>query len=182
MGVIDLRIGDYSIRPIEENDLKLLLLWRNSERIHSVMLTDHKITWDEHYNWFKKISEYNPKRNFIFEYKNEPIGYIGYTDNDEKNKICSPGAYLGNNTDIIPIDAAFYLFYFTVEYAFAVLNQKALITTVFKNNKRALKIDKILGYEITECNQIVKNNKIEEIYILKLQKKTWNIQKNKFTI
>ena len=62
-----MKIADYSMRPIEERDLELLLNWRNSERIHSLMLTDHKITWEEHYQWFKKISEYEPKRNFVFE-------------------------------------------------------------------------------------------------------------------
>lgn len=39
---------EYSVRPLEEKDLRLVLDWRNSERVHSKMLTDHKITWEEH--------------------------------------------------------------------------------------------------------------------------------------
>jgi len=177
-----LQLDDYSIRPIEEKDLKLLLEWRNSERIHSLMLTDHKITWDEHNKWFQKISKYNPKRNFVFEYQSIPIGYMGYTEFDEINKTCSPGAYLGECCGNIPIDAALYLFYYTVEYAFEVLKQKALITTVFKTNKRALKIDKILGYEIIDSKQVIKNNEIKDIYILKMTKEIWNKNKNNFNI
>ena len=56
-----MKIGDYSICPIEERDLELLLNWRNSERIHSLMLTDHKITWEEHCNWFKKYLNMSQK-------------------------------------------------------------------------------------------------------------------------
>lgn len=177
-----MKIGDYSIRPIEERDLELLLNWRNSERIHSLMLTDHKITWEEHYQWFKKISEYEPKRNFVFEYKNKPIGYMGYTDYDEINKTCSPGAYLGDVERDVPIDAALYLFYIAVEYAFKVLKREALITTVFKNNKRALKIDKILGYEIIAEDQGIKNNILTDIYILKMTKEIWHKNKLNFNI
>lgn len=33
---------EYSVRPLEEKDLRLVLDWRNSERVHSKMLTDHK--------------------------------------------------------------------------------------------------------------------------------------------
>lgn len=177
-----MQCGEYSIRPIEEKDLKLLLKWRNSERIHSVMLTDHKINWDEHCEWFKKVSGYAPKRNFIFEYRGKPIGYMGYTQFDEVNKTCSPGAYLGEDSDDIPIDAAIYLFYYAIDYAFEVLKQKALITTVFKTNKRALRIDGILGYEIIGSKQVIKNNKIDDIYILEMTKENWSKNRNKFNI
>ena len=60
-------LSEYTLRPIGEQDLKLVLEWRNSKRVHSQMLTDHKITWEEHYAWFQRMKEQPIKRNFVFE-------------------------------------------------------------------------------------------------------------------
>ena len=95
-----MEIMNYTLRPLEEKDLSIILDWRNSEKVHSKMLTDHKITWDEHYSWYQRMKEQPIKRNLVFEYKGKPIGYIGYTEFDEENHTCSPGAYLGENGSV----------------------------------------------------------------------------------
>ncbi len=165
---------NYSIRGIREEDLKMLLSWRNSDRIRNVMLTDHEITWEEHYNWFKRNEQNYPPRNLIFEYKGMPIGYIGYTDYDEDHKTCSPGCYLGDAA-VIPIDAGFVLFVTTIDYAFKILDMKVLRTEVFKNNKRVVKLDKILGYRITNINKVSKNGNLEETYTMELLHSEWDV-------
>ncbi len=167
-------IKQYTVRPLEEKDLRLILDWRNSDKVHSQMLTDHKITWDEHYGWFQCMKEQTVKRNLVFEYQGEPIGYIGYTEYDEEKHTCSPGAYLGENV-IVPKDAALCLFYTSIEYAFAQLNMLRLNTDVFADNKRALKLDKFLGYEIiTDENHYTNKNGQEKLtYRLVLDKKKW---------
>lgn len=167
---------DYSIRGIREEDLKMLLSWRNSDRIRNVMLTDHEITWEEHYNWFKRNEHNNPPRNLIFEYQGTPIGYIGYTDYDEENKTCSPGCYLSDNI-IIPIDAGMTLFVTTMDYAFKVLGMNMLRTEVFKYNKRVVKLDKLLGYRIIGEKDVEKNGKVEVTYIMELQRNEWDINR-----
>lgn len=65
-------VHEYHLRPIEECDLRLLLDWRNSPKVHDMMLTDHEITWDEHYAWFKRMETEPIKRNFIFRIKENP--------------------------------------------------------------------------------------------------------------
>lgn len=150
----------------------MLLSWRNSERIRSVMLTDHKITWEEHYNWFKRNEHNDPPRNLIFEFKGMPIGYIGYTEYDEVNRSCSPGCYLGN-IEKAPIDAGMTLFITTMEYAFDVLQMNFLKTEVFKSNNKAVKLDKLLGYRIIENIQVEKNDKIETVFIMELSHEQW---------
>ena len=173
-----MQLGDYSIRPIEESDLDLLLKWRNSERIHSLMLTDHKITWDEHNKWFKKISEYNPKRNFVFEYKGMLIGYMGYTEFDEINKTCSPGGYIGELSYNIP-EAGLVMAYFELEYAFENLKMKSLISTIFAKNKRVYKLNLLLGYKVIATKHIIKNGIEEKIFIIELNYDKWVETKEK---
>ncbi|WP_019551937.1 UDP-4-amino-4,6-dideoxy-N-acetyl-beta-L-altrosamine N-acetyltransferase [Propionispira raffinosivorans] len=164
----------YSMRPLAKEDLKMVLEWRNSDRIHSLMLTDHRITWEEHQNWFQRIKQYNPIRNFVFEYKKESIGYIGYTDYDVNAKKCSPGAYLGK-LNVSPIDTGLYLMYMSVEYAFEQLQMSTLETVVFQNNKRALKIDEFIGYKIVadKVDYYIKNGQREKVVLLELNKKDW---------
>jgi len=165
---------DYSIRPIEEKDLKQILEWRNSEKVHSQMLTDHKITWDEHYGWFKRMKEQTVIRNFVFEYRGVPVGYIGYTEYDEENHSCSPGAYLGIDIEA-PNDAAICLFYTSIEYAFKFLGMLKLNTDVFADNIRALKLDKFLGYEIIKEQEhyVLKDGKKKLTYRLEIDKARW---------
>ena len=155
---------EYSIRPLEEKDLPMVLEWRNSERVHSKMLTDHKITWEEHFAWFQRTRANPVKRNLVFEYRNRPIGYIGYTEYDEEGRSCSPGAYLGERD--VPIDAGITLFYMAVDYAFTELGMQRLETSVFKNNKQAMRIDKFLGYkELPGSEEVFVKNGREEIAV-----------------
>lgn len=175
-------LGDYSIRPIEDKDLKMLLEWRNSERIHVMMLTDHIITWEEHQKWFRQVERYNPKRNFIFEYKGEPIGYIGYSNYDEIAKKCSPGVYLGNY-DVAPIEAGLYLMYMTVWYAFEELHMDRVETFIFKQNKKAIKINSFVGYKIdtSKSTFFSKNGQNQEVLFLVLTKDDWIVKKKELS-
>lgn len=168
---------EYSVRPLEEKDLRMVLDWRNSERVHSKMLTDHKITWEEHLAWFQRSKENPVKRNLVFCYQGRPIGYIGYTEYDDVNMTCSPGAYLGE-TDV-PIDAGITLFYIAVEYAFAELHMKSLETSVFKSNKQAMRIDKFLGYkEVPGKEEVyIKNGKEEIALRMSMSKADWDKHK-----
>lgn len=174
---------EYSLRPIEEKDLRLILSWRNAERIHEQMLTDHRISWEEHYEWFQRMQSQTLKRNFVFEYLGTPVGYIGYTEYDEEKHTCSPGAYLGENINA-PHDAALCLFYTSIDYAFVHLGMQKLNTDVFADNKRALKLDKFLGYEIvTDKNHYVTKNGVSKLtYRLELDRDKWLENKKNLAI
>ena len=173
-----LSIGDYSVDVITEDDLPLLLKWRNSDRIHSMMLTDHKITWDEHYNWYLTLKKNDPPRNLMFKYKNQPIGYIGYTAYNEKNKICSPGTYLGDS-ELVQMEAGFFLGCINIEYAFSILGMKRLETFVLKKNRRVIKANKSIGYiAVPENDKIfLKNNVEEDAAFLYLTLDNWTVLK-----
>lgn len=170
-------MDEYTFRALEERDLELVFKWRNSKRVHSKMLTDHKIAWKEHVAWFQRIKDNPIKKNLIFEFLGRPIGYIGYTEYDEEKGCCSPGAYLGE-TDV-PIDAGITLFYMAVEYAFTKLKMERLETSVFKSNKLAMKIDKFLGYkEIPESDEVfIKDGKEEVAVRMFMTRDEWNKHK-----
>lgn len=44
----------FQLREIKEQDLPLILKWRNSERIKHSMYSNEIITWEQHVSWRKK--------------------------------------------------------------------------------------------------------------------------------
>lgn len=169
------RIREYSFREIQENDLPMLLSWRNSSFIHSKMLTDHKITWDEHKLWFDRIKNDIIKKNFIFSYNDLPLGYQGYSDIDLKNRTCSGGSYIGER-EMCPKDAGIFLFFMGIDYAFLKLNIVETHIDVFADNKKALRLNEFLGYEfdLTNGYYIDKNERKQLVYKAVLTKNKWH--------
>ena len=112
-----LRVKDYAFRRIREKDLPLLLAWRNSPEIHSKMFTDHKITPEEHLNWFERIRLDSVPKKLVFTFKSKPVGYYAYNDFDEENHTCTLGDYIGEPATC-PIDAGVFMAFLGAEYCF----------------------------------------------------------------
>lgn len=169
---------EYSMREIKEQDLRLIYDWRNSEKIHSKMLTNHKIKWDEHIKWFEKSKKTKVKLSFIFEYNKIPIGYIGYQDLDFENQRVSIGLYLAESSNNI-LDAGIMISYFSLEYAFKELKINKIWTYVLKKNKKALKLNKYMGYleEGMLRKHFLKSGILEDACLLGILKEEWNEKK-----
>ena len=89
-----LSIKDVILRPMNEDDLEMVLDWRNSEYVRKFMLTDHIIKLDEHQKWFQNTRS-NPTCEWsIVEYKSTPVGVISITEIKEKDGTCSWGMYI----------------------------------------------------------------------------------------
>ena len=144
-------LGAYAFREIREDDLPLLFRWRNSPFVHAKMFTDHEITWNEHLNWFRRISGAEPPLHFIFTYNDQPIGYKAYTDVDFDARKCSGGSYIGE-PDKWPKDAGIFLFFMSVDYAFSKLGMERFEIDVFASNRKALRLDAFMGYEFDRAN------------------------------
>lgn len=167
-------MGAYAFREIREDDLPLLLEWRNSPFIHAKMLTNHKITWEEHLNWFRRISGAPTRLHFMFTCNGQPIGYKGYSDVDFEARTCSGGSYIGE-LDKCPKDAGIYLFFMSVEYAFTKLGMERFEIDVFASNKKALRLDSFMGYEFDKINGycVTKDGKQKLVYHGVLTKEKW---------
>lgn len=169
-----LKIGDYGIRKIEEKDLEKLLEWRNSDRIHSMMLTNHKITWQEHKEWFLKISKLSMPLHFIFYYKNNPIGFLGYNDIDVSSKVCHPSLYLGE-LDNLKANAGIILGKIAIKYAFENMKMHKICVEVLENNTHAYKLNLFLGYKNEGIlkKQVYKNGKYIDVILQGYLKEEW---------
>jgi UDP-4-amino-4,6-dideoxy-N-acetyl-beta-L-altrosamine N-acetyltransferase len=86
---------DSGIRPIEEQDLPLVLEWRNSSRIRQWMYTDHLISWEEHVQWYKRLKDSKDKATLIYEKESIPTGVVNFTQIVPEHRRCFWGFYLG---------------------------------------------------------------------------------------
>ena len=175
------QLGAYGIRHICEEDLPMLLNWRNSPEIHSKMFTDHKITPEEHRAWFKRIQDDPIKKNFIFTYEGQSVGYLGYSVFDKDNNIYSGGSYIGEQQKC-PIDAGVFLFYISSEYAYTKLGIEKTCTEVLAENKRALRLNKFFGWKPNHDYDyyVMKDGKKKLVYRGFNSKKDWEERKEQF--
>ena len=61
-------------------DLRMVLDWRNSEKIRRLMLSDRIISLDEHENWYSNSINDHSCEYLIALYENKPIGAVLISD------------------------------------------------------------------------------------------------------
>lgn len=153
-------ISAYSVnlRPINENDLPLLLTWRNREDIRLCMLNQNIITQSEHSNWYQNIKHSAQEQHYIIYYKELAIGAINIrckNENLSSTQDAEIGLYIAEEKyqgNIIAFAPALAL----TDFAFHHLNIKTLSSKVIASNASALKYNRQLGYNISEpLNSIV---------------------------
>ena len=92
-----LSLNNLVLRPMGENDLEMVLKWRNSPEIRHNMLSNITIAWEEHIEWFKRNLNTDKSELFVVEYKGRAIGVVNITDISRKDKTCSWGMYIGDD-------------------------------------------------------------------------------------
>jgi UDP-4-amino-4,6-dideoxy-N-acetyl-beta-L-altrosamine N-acetyltransferase len=66
------------IRKVTEQDLPMVLAWRNHAKVRRYMFTQHEISLDEHRNWFAKASQDHSRSLLIVEEHKQAIGYVQF--------------------------------------------------------------------------------------------------------
>lgn len=135
------------LREIEEADLETVLRWRNSERVHRVMFSDHKIAPDEHRRWFDGLKDKPDYKFFIIcdAASKKSIGIINWKIDRAKNS-CEIGIYIGEEAfqgkghagDAIEIAAA---------HLFEKEKMNEIVTQVFAFNTQAIRFYEKHGFQ-----------------------------------
>ena len=132
------------LRPMADSDLDTVLLWRNSDRIQSMMYTDHEISSDEHRAWFTRVSHNRNSRHLIFEYDGRPAGVVNVTDIDERNRRCHWGFYLGETG--LPKGCGAAMGALALEFMFEQLGLNKVVGEVLAHNEQSMHYHSRLGF------------------------------------
>ena len=161
------------LRAMSEEDLSLVLAWRNAETIRTNMYNDHIISMDEHRKWFTRVKGDPAYRLLIFEYQGTPIGFININQIDIKNNRCHWGFYLAES--YAGHGYGLSLGYYGLNYVFIDLKIHKLCSEVFSFNHSSLKFHEKLGFfrEGLFKAHILKNGKYEDIICFAIFQDDW---------
>lgn len=140
---------DYSLRPITEGDLPMVLEWRNSERIRAVMYTDHHITQEEHYRWYDKMKDDKQCCYLIFNIKDVPYGLVNFTSINKMHNRCMFGYYLGRADS--PKGSGSIMEFLTLDYVFLKMKLRKLCCEVLSFNLSPINLHKKFGFHEEGC-------------------------------
>jgi len=165
---------DFGLRKINNNDLSLILEWRNSERIRKNMYTEHIISWEEHKAWYERLQEVMEDIYLVFEYKNIPIGLVYFTDIDNYNGTSFWGFYIGDCS--APRVSGAIMGFLGAEYAFSKINIRKLCGETFASNEGGKNFHIRLGFkeEGYFVKHVFKKEKYENVFRFALFSDEWH--------
>jgi UDP-4-amino-4,6-dideoxy-N-acetyl-beta-L-altrosamine N-acetyltransferase len=169
---------EFKLRKITEQDLELILQWRNSERVRVNMFTDKIITLEGHNAWFERIKSDTDNLYMIFEWEGIPIGVSSFTKINWEHRVCSWGFYLGESD--LPSGMGTVMGYHSLEYAFEMLKIRKVTGEVFAFNVPSNKLFHKLGF-ICEGRLrafMYKNGVLEDLILFGIFKDEWAKAKN----
>ena len=171
-----MRLIEGKVRLIKEDDLPMVLSWRNSERISRNMFSSHLISMEEHQRWFAGL---NAGRQvcLIFELNRRPVGVVNAIDIDQEDNKCSWGFYVGEPG--MPKGTGLLMGYHGLQYIFEEMDIRKLCSKAFSFNESSIKYHKKLGFReegllLKDCK---KNDEYEDVVVLALFKDQWQQQR-----
>lgn len=80
-----LDLQNAKLRKLEEKDLMQVLQWRNHDEIRKWMVNTSKIAYEDHQAWFERNKNRTDRFFYIFEYNEQPQGYISFQSIDNSS-------------------------------------------------------------------------------------------------
>ncbi|MCA0978731.1 UDP-4-amino-4,6-dideoxy-N-acetyl-beta-L-altrosamine N-acetyltransferase [Qipengyuania flava] len=133
------------LRAIEQNELDLMLSWRNDPKVRANMYTRHPISREEHYAWWDQTTEREDCQYFMYERESVPVGIVGFTRIDQVNSNCSWAFYASPEA---PRGTGSRMEYLALELAFGRLCVHKLHCEVLAFNEAVIKLHQKFGFEI----------------------------------
>lgn len=163
---------DNCLRKMIKDDLKMVLDWRNSKNVRENMYNHEIIEWEEHVDWFSKVSNDESSIYLIFEENKKPMGVISFTNIDKKNKRASWAFYSGN-TSVRGIGSKMEKA--ALSYAFNVLKLNKLCCEVLEFNDKVISFHQKHGFKVEGVlkRHYERDGTLYDIYQLAIFSRDW---------
>jgi len=132
------------LRLVREQDLPLVLAWRNHPEVRRYMFSTHIITFEEHRRWFERTSQDSARHLLLFEQDNVPLGFINLRVFDSAAGLADWGFYVSREA---PRGTGLLLGKTVVRHSFEVLGLHKLCGQVLDFNERSLRFHLRLGFQ-----------------------------------
>lgn len=133
------------LRSIKDDELELMLSWRNAPSVRANMYTRHEISLVEHLAWWSRALLRKDQRYFMFENNGTPSGIVGFMDIDALNDSSSWAFYASPKA---PKGTGSKMEFLAVEYAFHDLAIHKLHCEVLAFNTPVINLHKKFGFKV----------------------------------
>lgn len=160
------------LREIADDELPLMLEWRNSPEVRANMYTQHVISLDEHLAWWGRIKESSTHKYFMYEQAGIPLGIVGFVGVDLGNKKSSWAFYASRTA---PRGTGSKMEYLALEFAFSQLGLNKLYCEVLAFNTAVIKLHQKFGFSVEGVlrEQCLLERKFIDVYMLGLLAREW---------
>lgn len=131
------------LREIMQEELGLMLSWRNAPNVRANMYTRHEISLDEHLSWWARTQQCSDQRYFMYELNGEPLGIVGFTGIDIESQLSSWAFYASPEA---PKGTGSRMEFLALDYAFYELGLRKLHCEVLAFNTPVIKLHKKFGF------------------------------------
>ena len=169
------------LRPIQENELEMIMNWRMLPEITEYMYTDPKLTIEDQQRWYRSLHERKDIIAFMIEVDHTPCGILNITNIDYNNKRCSWGYYMAVK-EKRSLKLAMTIEWNLYDYVFDVLGMNKLEGEIFSFNKNVLRIHQMCGSNIEgELREhIFKNGNYYDVTVTGILKEEWQKIKSQY--
>lgn len=152
-----MRVEKYGVSLVRltREKLELVRNWRNDPKISQYMEYRDYITPEMHARWFDKVDNDN-NYYFIIEYLGEEIGLVNMRDIDYSSGEGEGGIYIYAD-EYLNSDISFRVILCLMDFCFDELKFNRTIAHILRDNKRAIKFNKFIGFKISDNQEDIEN-------------------------
>lgn len=172
-----MQLKDFQLIFLKEQHLDLVLEWRNSPGIRSIMYQDELITWENHAAWFEKMKHSKTSWLRLLAYNGHPIGLVNFNYINRIDERCSWGFYIGEKS--APKGSGTVLAYLALKEIFEQQRIRKVCAEVIGHNKKSLSFHQKVGFVQEGCllDHVKKDEKFQDVYLFAQFVENWkNVQ------
>lgn len=160
------------LRNVRENELDIMLAWRNEQKVRSNMYTQHIISREEHYSWWEKTKLRQDQRYYMYEYEGQPCGITSFNNIDLSNKNSAWAFYTSPSA---PRGSGAKMEFLMLDLAFITLGLHKLYCEVLEFNRPVITLHHKFGFETEGVfkDQFFTNGEFINVHRLAILKPQW---------
>jgi UDP-4-amino-4,6-dideoxy-N-acetyl-beta-L-altrosamine N-acetyltransferase len=165
-----------TLRTIRDDELELMLSWRNAPSVRANMYTRHEISIDEHRAWWERTRQRDDQRYFMYENAGKPWGIVGFNAIDPANQHAFWAFYAAPDA---PRGTGTFMEFLALDHAFEALKLHKLSCEVLAFNAGVIKLHQKFGFTVEGIfrAQHKMDDQFVDIYRLAMLASEWDVKR-----
>lgn len=166
-----------TLRPVRDDEVELMLEWRNAPEVRKHMYTQKIISREEHLAWWEATKCREDRLYFVYENAHVQSGVVGFSSIDRANKNSSWAFYAAPDA---PRGTGSRMEFLAIDFAFNDLLLHKLHCEVLSTNDAVIRLHQKFGFTVEGVfrQHFCLNGEYIDIYRLGLLSGEWNEAKS----